>query len=129
MIESFYLKEPQPVRAIQVTVENLSAVAVWCHGKTEGNLSVQLIVDADRTCWRTAHAFVGDWVTLENGSFHIYSDRDFKTKFKSKEADHAEALDILAEFVVDYEKALENGERTSFEKFGPETVLKIMGLA
>lgn len=85
-IVNTYVRRPFEVQAIQVTAQNMAAVARWCGGKiaktrTEVNfIDVPTVKEKHPSHGR---AFVGSWVvTGREGTFSTYSDKTFQRTFE-----------------------------------------------
>ena len=94
-----YTRKPFPVDAIQVTEENLKAVAKWCDG--EVRYSTKTIGDDIETREkikipyvkvnvhhplneRQTKAYAGDWVLKSDSGFKVYTERAFEKNFELK---------------------------------------------
>jgi hypothetical protein len=109
-----YVRKPFDVEAIQVTEENMEAVAFWCNGALCASDGVPPYVQV----WvkraqgqRQTQAYVGDWVLYsERGGFKVYLDKAFRKTFdlfeeveeasEVKEDVFDEGDDILKRLVV-----------------------------
>ena len=78
-------RKPFFVEAVQVTEENIEAIAEWCKGrltpiKDEGDGSnarfIKVNVKNPMTA-RQTKAFVGDWVLRSGDSFKVYKHESF----------------------------------------------------
>lgn len=80
-----FARKPLYVDAIQVTDENMEAVAEWCQGdvvKTEAPKANYIKVRVHRPMTpRQTQAFVGDWVLYAGKGFKVYNDKAFKNYF------------------------------------------------
>lgn len=85
-----YVRKSFDVECVQVTEENMSAVARWCKGsirtteprnpataKQYIHLSVPKVKDE-----RHERAYIGDWVLRMNYGFKFYNDRAFHEAFE-----------------------------------------------
>lgn len=81
-----FARKPFYVDAIQVTAENMEAVAEWCQGdvvKTEAPKANYIKVRVHRPMTpRQTQAFVGDWVLYAGTGFKVYTDRAFQGSFE-----------------------------------------------
>lgn len=85
-----FARKPFYVDAVQVTAENMEAVAEWCMGdvqttvKPEGAAEEQYIkVRVHRPLTeRQTKAFVGDWVLYAGTGFKVYTPRAFEKSFE-----------------------------------------------
>lgn len=78
-----YVRKPFEVDAVQVTAENISAVADWCLGEViEENGARFIKVKVPRVLNdRQTKAFVGDWVLHAGGGFKVYMSKAFNQSF------------------------------------------------
>ena len=88
-----YMRKPFYVDGIQVTAENLPAVAAWCKGKieredeTRGRIEF-IRVDVLRPLNdRQTKAFVGDWVLHSDTGFKVYTGSAFSRCFVEPDED------------------------------------------
>jgi hypothetical protein len=93
-----FVRKPFPIDAVQVTEENMEAVAKWCGGEVlteaRGNRTVKYIqVPVARAInERQKKAHVGDWVLSSetrnrNRSFKCYTPKAFDDCFERPEED------------------------------------------
>lgn len=88
-----YTRKPFSIKAVQVTDENMEAVAEWCKGKIETTDSkiaeglgkepevyIKARVQQPMND-RQTKAFPGDWVLYMNNGYKIYSDKSFRRSF------------------------------------------------
>lgn len=126
------------VQAIQITAENMEEISRWCGGKLktyvpdlkhrpgtyqDGQPCIELLVSRVMGRESVARAYVGDWITriICGNHFNVYRDKKFRDMFQEIQADlerHEIILGLLAEFVVDHEKALREGADNPFELLG-----------
>lgn len=82
-----YERNPYIVTAVEVTAENMEAVAKWCSGKIEkskaGDQYISVKVHNPLNS-RQTKAFVGDRVLYAKG-YKVYTERAFKASFKKRE--------------------------------------------
>lgn len=82
-----FARKPFYVDAIQVTGENMEAVAEWCQGnvvKAEPPKASYIKVRVHRPMTpRQTQAFVGDWVLYAGTGFKVYNDRAFRNHFET----------------------------------------------
>lgn len=82
-----FARRPFFVDAIQVTAENLDAVAAWCMGETRTTEQtaeekyVKVRVHRPLT-ERQTKAFVGDWVLYAGTGFKVYTPKAFEKSFE-----------------------------------------------
>jgi hypothetical protein len=88
-----YVRKSFPVDCVQVTAENMSAVARWCNGDirtttprnpAEAKNYIYLDVPKARDD-RHQRAYIGDWVLRMHNGFKFYNDRAFKEAFELPE--------------------------------------------
>lgn len=94
-----FTRKPFPVDAVQVTEENLNAVAAWCDGEirystktlaagegvTEKVKIPYVKVDVHHPLnERQTKAYVGDWVLKSDSGFKVYTERAFEKSFELK---------------------------------------------
>lgn len=88
-----FIRKSFPVDAIQVTPENMEAVAKWCagtimkNGDKEGHLSRDYI--QVRVAYplnpRQTEAYLGDWVLKSGKSFKVYTNSAFEKSFQAQD--------------------------------------------
>jgi len=90
-----FARKPYYVDEIQVTEENMEAVAEWCggdirrlHGKKYINVQVERPLNKRQT-----RAFVGDHI-LFAGGYKVYPDRAFEKSFEPVDSNPASDLPI-----------------------------------
>lgn len=87
-----FVRKQFGVDAVQVTPENIEAVAEWCggtvmhNGDKEGHLSrdfikVNVHMPKDE---KQTQAYFGDWVLRSGRSFKVYTDSAFGKSFSRK---------------------------------------------
>lgn len=79
-----YARKPFYVDAVQVTSENLEAVAEWCQGEVrekDGRKYVHVRVHHPLT-ERQTQAFVGDLVLYAGKGYKVYTTRAFEKSFE-----------------------------------------------
>lgn len=83
-----FRRKPFDVEAVQVTDENMVAVASWCQGEVRddeksANVSVQYIKVRVHNPLneRQTKAYIGDWVLYAGKGYKIYTDKAFKAGF------------------------------------------------
>lgn len=90
-----YRRKTFSVEAIQVTEDNMDAVANWCQGKVlanrgesgEGNARFFVKVPVKRPLNdRQSRAYVGDWVLEARSGFKVYTQRAFDGCFEPAES-------------------------------------------
>lgn len=86
-----FMRKPFFVEAIQVTTENMFAVAAWVKGKVEedpesyGNISFIRAEVLRPLNDRQTKAFVGDWILHSDTGFKIYTASAFSRCFVEPE--------------------------------------------
>ncbi len=88
-----YTRKPFNVETVQVTEENLEAVATWVKGtvKEDGDKKyVQVKVHSPKNP-RQTRAYVGDWVLLSAQGFKVYLDKAFRASFEKVAVEAASA--------------------------------------
>ena len=85
VVTSQYVRKPLYVEAVQITPENLDAVAEWCQGqvKQEERERVRYIrvrVHNPITP-RQTKAFIGDWILYTTKGYKIYPNNAFVSTF------------------------------------------------
>ena len=83
-----FMRKPFFVEAIQVTAENLYAVAAWAKGKVEqdGNITFIRAEVLRPLNDRQTKAFVGDWILHSDTGFKIYTASAFSRCFVDSES-------------------------------------------
>lgn len=82
-----WTRTPFDIRAVQVTEEDMEAIAQWCNGKIYGvqnyDEAIKFYIQFKTIQFgpRIAKAFVGDWVILDRGNFKHYRDGKFQKDF------------------------------------------------
>ncbi len=78
-----YVRKPLYVNAVQVTEENMQAVAKWCKGQHIHGVNAQYVkVRVHRaTNERQKQAHVGDWVLKFGTGFKVYEPDAFVKDF------------------------------------------------
>lgn len=83
-----YVRRPFEVQVVQVTEENLQAVADWCQGEVrstaEGNTFIKVKVYRPASS-RQTRAFPGDWVLYSGKAYKVYNTEAFNKSFMPKE--------------------------------------------
>lgn len=79
-----YIRKPFKIDAVQVTSENMEAVAEWVNGKlTEDEVGKHIKVRVHRPLNdRQTKAYVGDWVLAAGTGYKVYNDSAFKKSFE-----------------------------------------------
>lgn len=85
-----YTRKPFNVEAVQVTDENITEVAEWCHGEIrshaggDGLEKTYIKVDVHQaTNRRQTQAFAGDWVLTTGSTLKVYTNRTFLKNFEA----------------------------------------------
>lgn len=99
---SNYIRKPFGVEAVQVTKENMSEVATWCHGEihseegdTRGSF-VHVRVHNPMND-RQTRAYVGDWVLYAGKGFKVYTNKAFNNSFDLNEEQPVEKIQNVFE--------------------------------
>ena len=78
-----YVRKPFFVEAVQVTLENMAAVATWCEGKVIVDTPPYIKVKVKRPlAERQTRAFVGDWVLSSGNGYKVYTQSSFEKNFE-----------------------------------------------
>lgn len=82
-----YERLPFTIQAVEVTADNMKAVAKWCGGqiRTSGKRGIQkyIKVDVKRALNdRQTMAYIGDYVLKAGSGFKIYTPRAFSESFR-----------------------------------------------
>lgn len=86
MIEpTTYIRKPLYVKAVQVTTENFSELALWCQGEVFNHANpheryIQVRVTNPMNP-RQAQARVGDWILTSDRGYKIYTPKAFVNNF------------------------------------------------
>jgi hypothetical protein len=103
-----YQRKPFFVEGVQVTDENLEAVADWCGGeiRTQHTMS-----DGDKRyikvrvhhpiSERQTKAYAGDWVLFSGNGYKVYTDAAFVKTFIHYDADAVDVHDPNQEVLVE----------------------------
>ncbi len=89
-----YVRTPLPVRALQITEENIEAVAKWCGGEIRtrahenGALSYIKLRVIRPSNLRQTQGFVGDWVLQSEFGYKVYVNTAFEKNFVSAALKH-----------------------------------------
>jgi hypothetical protein len=84
MIETAkYARKPFEVDAVQVTAENIDAIAKWCQGEVQmdGENKYIKVRVARVLNERQTKAYVGDWVLYAGAGYKVYTEKAFKKSF------------------------------------------------
>lgn len=88
---TMYQRRPFDVEVVQVTEENMEAVADWCHGKIENGLPQDgafIRVGVQRPLNdRQTKAYPEDWVLFAGTGFKVYTNNAFHKTFEPKSPD------------------------------------------
>lgn len=106
-----YERLPFTIEAIEVTPENIKAVAKWCGGqiRTTGRRGIQKYIKVDvlrALNDRQTMAYIGDYVLKAGSGFKVYTPRAFKESFR-KQVEH---MMEVTERMVEREKAEDAAE-------------------
>ena len=78
-----YVRKPFFVDAVQVTLDNIAAVATWCDGKVIVDTPPYIKVKVKRPlAERQTRAFVGDWVLSSGNGYKVYTQSSFEKNFE-----------------------------------------------
>ena len=86
----FFVRKPFDVKAVQVTTENMAAIADWAGGEIRENAEGKKFIKIETyrpITSRQTRAYIGDWVLYAGekiNSFKIYTDVAFENSFDSK---------------------------------------------
>lgn len=100
-LTAVYESKPRRVDAIQVTEENLDAIAVWCEGYLSAGVSdtrtVRWVdVPTPQTLFeRRQRAYPGDWILKShaNGRYKVVHSSTFKAEFEFVKVSPVDSLD------------------------------------
>lgn len=88
-----YVRRPFEVDAVQVTAENMEAIAEWTKGTIVRedpeveDFQPYIAIDVHRAAnERQRRALVGDWVLKAGYGFKIFTQHSFGKSFKKKES-------------------------------------------
>jgi hypothetical protein len=114
-IES-YERLPFTIQAVEVTADNMKAVAKWCGGqiRTSGKRGIQkyIKVDVKRALNdRQTMAYIGDYVLRAGSGFKVYTPKAFSESFRKV----VEDMVHVAERMIDREKAEDEAEDEQFD--------------
>ena len=79
-----FVRKPFYVDAVQVTAENIDAVAVWCNGdivevsKTNKHIRVRVLRALNE---RQTKAYIGDWILYAGTGYKVYTPAAFAKSF------------------------------------------------
>lgn len=92
-----YIRKPLYVDAVQITVQNFSALAEWCQGEIRTNEGDELVISNQNgvnpvkhhirlrvhnpKSIRQTQGYVGDWILYTARGYKIYTQKAFKTSF------------------------------------------------
>jgi hypothetical protein len=82
---SKFMHKPVFVEAVQVTAENMEAIADWCGGaiqKSGENVFIKANVPGAKSN-RHTKAFAGDWVLKTDHGVKIYTPKAFEFSFQT----------------------------------------------
>ena len=103
-IEKF-VRKPFFIDAVQVTADNVEAVATWCQGEvrkfkdSKGKVTDEYVkVRVHRPLnERQTKAYVGDWVLYAGSGFKVYTVKAFNSSFEMCGIDEKQKLVELSE--------------------------------
>ena len=86
LVTQRFMQNPLFVDAVQVTAENMAAVAEWCEGNiiaptSDTKTYVKVNVIQPQSV-RQTRAFVTDWVLKTTKGFKVYSNKAFDKSFQ-----------------------------------------------
>lgn len=103
-----YARHPLFVQAIQVSAQNMAAVAEWCGGKIETDRNAKAYIKVDvikPTMSRQGQAYVGEYVLKTDSGNTVYGAKAFgKVFFEAPEA--ADSVEIVINQQTPAEKLL-----------------------
>ncbi len=86
-------RKPFDVEAVQVTLENMKEVSVWCDGFINNSVGystkdvvhtyIQVKVNKPQTP-RQTQAYEGDWILKTKTGFRVYTKKAFEEAFQEK---------------------------------------------
>jgi len=79
-----WVRKPAPLRAIRVTRQNMSDVALWCSSPIDrsGLHPCILVVFKNPAVERRHKAYAGDYILQIGTSFKIYTEKAFLESFE-----------------------------------------------
>lgn len=89
------------VTVMQVSMANMVDVADWCRGAVrvedcDGEVKVYVQVDTTKTPWDTkARAYVGYFITRNDGSFKVYTYTEYQNTFSMSLQDRGRFQKVL----------------------------------
>ena len=111
-----YERLPFTIQAVEVTAENMKAVAKWCGGqiRTSGKRGIQkyIKVEVKRALNdRQTMAYIGDFVLKAGSGFKVYTPKAFSESFRKK----IEGMVEVAERMVAREQEEDAAEEEQFD--------------
>lgn len=130
-----YVRKSFGVDAIQVTSENMNAVAEWCGGEVRDQVEIKGGVRNKNQAHiyltavgyrRQTMAFPGDWILCSGESFRVYTDKAFKHSFEPVGTNdkHAEVLRLVLSAMSKQDVATHFGESSKGMDLVAENVTK-----
>lgn len=118
-----YERLPFTIQAVEVTAENLHAVAKWCGGevRTSGKRGIQkyIKVNVNRALNdRQTMAYIGDFVLKAGSGFKVYTPRAFSESFRKK----VEGMVEVTQRMVAREQAEDAAEEDQFNSETPDAL-------
>ena len=105
-----FVRKPFPVKAVQVTADNMAEVARWCGGQVltitkegeagDGPLPARSFVRVpvfQARNDRQQQAYIGDWVLEAERGFKVYTNSAFRNHFEPKQPDTSPLLELVAD--------------------------------
>lgn len=88
-----YVRKSFEIQAVQLTDENLEAVAAWCEGKirkTKGSSTREPTSFIKVSVYRPMNdrqtmGFAGDWVFNDGNGFKVYTKKAFEKSFEERD--------------------------------------------
>lgn len=118
-----YERLPFTIQAVEVTAENIRAVAKWCGGevRTSGKRGIQkyIKVDVKRALNdRQTMAYIGDFVLRAGSGFKVYTPRAFSESFRKK----VEGMVEVTQRMIARERAEDAEEESHFDGTTPDVL-------
>jgi hypothetical protein len=118
-----YERLPFTIQAVEVTAENMKAVAKWCGGqiRTSGKRGIQkyIKVEVKRALNdRQTMAYIGDFVLKAGSGFKVYTPKAFSESFRKK----IEGMVEVAEKMVAREKEEDAAEEEQYDSTTEDTL-------
>ena len=101
MIPEIWVRNSFSVEAVQVTGENIRAVASWCEGsvgQTQSKTYPKAYIGLCTVQYnkvRQTKAYVSDWILKTDEGFKHYRDQSFRTTYSKKVSKYDEVLVLV----------------------------------